>query len=210
MNQYLALTLLTLSSTVIPGIVIPLVLALLLWSGRASLPRALIWLSGAALVLGFLDLLLLYLFIFWAQHGPFRTIMPHQDLLPYALLGVERLLAEVSNACAIAAITIGLFATMQQRQRWWAIAFVGAALILWNAIGANAWGASLLQLPEMLRSWSTVSVSILAHLTALVPLVYGLTQPLRGSPDSAALPPPNVPATSQPAVETRNTDGALE
>jgi hypothetical protein len=210
MNQYLALTLLTLSSSIVPSIVIPLLLALLLWSGRASLPRALIWLSGAALALGLLDLLLLNLLIFWTQHGAFRTIMPHQDMFPYAVLGVERLLAELSNACAIAAITIGLFATTQQRQRWWTLAFVGGALILWNAISVNVWGGSLLQLPEILRRWSAVSVSLLAHLAALVPLVYGLTQPLRRPPDSAHLPPANVTAKPQSDRETRTPDGTLE
>lgn len=209
MNQYLALTLLTLSTSIVPGILIPLVLALLLWRARASLQHALIWLSGAALALGLLDLLLLYLVIFWSQHGPFRTIMPHQDLFPYALMGAERLLAELSNACTVAAITIGLFAAFQLRQHWWAVAFAAGALVLWNTIGVNVWGGSLLQMIEILRHWAAVSFSLLAHLVALLPLVYALTQPPSRLVATAHPFPQNATAQPQPDTEARTTDGSF-
>lgn len=209
MNPYLALTLLTLSTSIVPGILIPLLLALLLWRARASLQHALIWLSGAALALGLLDLALLYVVIFWSQHGTFRTIMPHQDLFPYAMMGVERLLAELSNACTVAAITLGLFATMQLRQRWWAIAFAAGALILWNTIGVSVWGGSLLQAIDILRRWTAVSFSLLAHLVALLPLVYALTQPPRQLVEIAQPPTQNAAAQPQPDMEARTTDGII-
>ncbi|MGZ3638290.1 MAG: hypothetical protein ACXVCX_10705 [Ktedonobacterales bacterium] len=209
MNQYLALTLLTLSTSIVPGILIPLLLALLLWRARAGLQHALIWLSGAALALGLLDLLLLYVVIFWSQHGTFRTIMPHQDLFPYVAMGAERLLAELSNACTVAAITIGLFATMQLRQRWWAVAFAVGALLLWNTIGANVWGGSLLQMIEILRRWAAVSFSLLAHLVALLPLVYALTQPPRRLVAATHTSPQSAAAQPQPDTEARVNDGII-
>ncbi len=209
MNPYLLRAIVRTGSEVAPSILIPLLLLLLLWMGRTSLRSALLWLAGTALALGLVYLMLAYFpLIFWPQFRASYTMTIGQEMIREAVVAVAGAIQQVGNACAIAAMIVGLFGATQQRHWRWAVALTGGALALWIALAGYLWTGIFGQMFVTFRYWpleqSTLLFFLLALVTPLLPLFYARTLPPRPLANSAHLPPPNVTAQPQPDMKTRD------